>query len=338
MNNFRLRFQVLFIVSAVLHAGLVSLTNFFPVDPQKAAFSEIWDMVAGGLFLTFGVIVLIDSVLSGHYLKSITTLHTNLDKRTLLALRDASVFRLRKLAVAADRIMVDTIRKVDDILKRSAVHANLQGDKSFLKAVYGFNFEKAEAMIARAERAEKYASEMKFRKESRQQGRMESLVEEGRSLGFSDGQMSSMNPTSLRALIEDTKERNVLCERAVQLGCSTYVEQLIEDSKSTEAKTFLLRAEVLLKEARTFGIESAVREFIAYGNLPSAETLISAKKNDSKFLSLVSQMESEIQKAPEPNRPALNKLLGVFRGMPYPSRESNKALHDLEVALDRCKA
>jgi hypothetical protein len=273
--------------------------------------------------------MLVDSLLVNKYLGIISKL-LNSDEQTQTALENASIFQLRKLAIMAENSIAQLTDKVDTLLSRAAKYPHLIESKSFQNAVRAFYFEKAEAMLAGAEKAARYASEQAKNKDDRQSITKSRLLSEALKLGLTSDQIDGLAVSALRDVVEQTKEKKGLLERALVLGCMTYVEQLFVGGVTETVSTFLLRAETYVGVARELGVEQEVRELVSYGNLESVDQLLQKKKDKLAFIRMESDFSMRIGKLKIQHQHKGWVQLSYVRTQVYGTREFNKAVHDLE--------
>jgi hypothetical protein len=90
---------------------------------------------------------------------------------------------------------------------------------------------------------------------------------------------------------------------------------------------------LLLEQAMSFGVKDKVREFISYGNLTAADSLIKTKKDEDDAAKMVKNFEMKISSLPETCQPLLKLALADVSLFPVNSREWNKAIHKLEALV-----
>lgn len=332
MYNIRLRIQMM----VALNTLFLFAAWLLPDTTNETGFFRNFVLFCQWAWVAVVATVILDSVLSSYYLDKIAKFSRNIGGKTLMALRDASVFRLRKIALQEAQETTKLMGQIEALFLRAKAYPNLYESKEFQKAVYGFKFEKAKGMLLRAERSAKYAVEEANRSERRGQNKIWDLIEEATSLGLGNQDIYSMDVVQLRDLINQTKEWRALVISAKDLGCRTFVEQFGWQEKE-KAKSFLIRVEYFISEAKLCDVEDEVREFVSYGNLESAEKLISTRKKEAEFFGLKKTLQIRINSLPTQYQASRQKLLDVFCEQPFNCRAYHKALHDLEKSLKECE-
>lgn len=334
MKNVRLRLQVMAIANLLFLSLFLVFMDY--INPsQKSALRDNFGF-QGLLVLT--ILIQVERLVARYYLNKIKFLFgKGLDDSTMLALQDASVFRLKRISKQAVHEIRGLNKQIDDLLLSAKPYPNLFSSQEFQKAVYGFKFEKARKMVALAERSAARLADEAKRKEHRGKCKMGKLIEEAATLGLLESDVKNMNPSQLREAILLEREWQSALATASIFGCRGVIEQIGKHDRA-KLTLFLVQAQKLANEAKLYGVEVEVGKSISSGDLHAAEKLISAKRQEIEFFTTKKGLQSRIDAIPEKYRPPRQILFAVVCGHEFGSKAYYKALHDLEKSLSECGA
>lgn len=332
MQNFRLRMQLIMAANILLILPPLAIINW--VTKSELSFFEIAGFVVMAVLL---LVFLVDGILSSYYLGKITNSGINMDGKSFMALRDASVPRLRYISMQLGQKIEKLNGQIEALLLSAKPYPDLASSQEFQKAVYGFKFEKAKKMVVLAERSARYTVDEALRKEQREQSKMGKLIADALALGLSEQDAKNMSLPQLRDAVFMEREWQSVLATASGLRCRDVVEKFGRHDWAN-VTLFLVRAQKFANESRGYGIEAKVGDFISCGDLNAAEKLILARKQEIEFFAMKDQLQNRINSLPEQYRPPRQALFESLCAETEGTRYFYIALHNLEKSLKECGA
>lgn len=334
MSNIRFRLNLMALVNLLLLGSFLIFFDMAYPDQKTAIASSVGLKVLLAMFF----LINLETIIANYYYRKIVYLFgKGLDDKMKTSLRDASISHLRKVSKKAVEEIANIREQIATVIASAKPYPELANSEDFKKAVYGLNLEKAERMILLAKRSVAYLAEEAKRKEHREQSKMGKLIEDAKALGISEADVLAMSACELREAIALEREWQLSLKTATSLGCYPVVK-IIGRGKPKEVTVFLVQAKKLTNEARLYGVEVEVGNFIACGNLNVAEKMIAEKKGEIEFFAVKTNLQNRINSLPEPSRPPRQTLFAVLCDREFGTKGYKDALYQLEKSLKDCGA